>query len=139
MTVEPHSPTRRRFVSFVVPGPLDTPTGGYAYDRELTRELAARGWQVDVHVLDGDFPAPNDAALAAAEALVASLADDTLVLCDGLGFGAMPETARRHASRLRLVALVHHPLAAETGLAPTVRRHCSAANAGPSPPPAESW
>jgi glycosyltransferase involved in cell wall biosynthesis len=118
MTTAPGGPARRRVVSFIVPGALDTPTGGYAYDRQVARGLAARGWQVDVHVLEGGFPTPGKEALAAADALLGSLADDALVLCDGLAFGAMPDQARCHASRLRLVALVHHPLAAETGLPP---------------------
>ena len=105
-------------MSLVVPGALDTPTGGYAYDRAIVGELRARGWQVDVHTLGGGFPHPDPGGLADAEALFASLPDGAVVLCDGLAFGAMPGPAERHATRLRLVALVHHPLAAETGLAP---------------------
>jgi len=73
--------------------------------------------------LSDRFPFPDRAALEAADRLLATIPDDTLVVIDGLALGAMPAQAKAHARRLRLVGLVHHPLALETGLAPGDARH----------------
>jgi glycosyltransferase involved in cell wall biosynthesis len=100
----------------IVPGQLNTRTGGYIYDRRIVEGLRGRGWRVDVREIDDDFPHPSARSLERTGALLRSLPDQSLVLIDGLAFGAMPDIASRHASRLRLVALVHHPLALETGL-----------------------
>jgi glycosyltransferase involved in cell wall biosynthesis len=119
MVLEP-PPHGTRRVALVVPGSLDTPTGGYAYDRRLVAELAARGWTVDVFDLGGGFPFPTPEALAHVDRVLAALPVGTTALCDGLAFGAMPAVAHAHRNRLTLVALVHHPLALETGLDPAV-------------------
>lgn len=100
----------------VVPGEPETPTGGFVYDERIMTALRERGHDVAVHALPPGWPFPDDAGLRAAEALFARLPDNALVLVDGLAFGVLPALAARHAPRLRLVALVHHPLAEETGL-----------------------
>jgi glycosyltransferase involved in cell wall biosynthesis len=101
---------------FAIPGDLRALTGGYGYDRRLLVELPKLGLLVEYLPLDGSFPFPDKQALQDADRAFAALPDQALVLVDGLAFGAMAQCASRHADRLRLVALCHHPLALESGL-----------------------
>jgi glycosyltransferase involved in cell wall biosynthesis len=105
-------------VVIIVPGHIETPTGGYVYDRRIAGGLRDLGWSVDVREISDSFPSPTIAAIDEVARVLRSIADEAVVLIDGLAFGAMPVEAEREAARLRLVALVHHPLAAETGIDP---------------------
>jgi len=109
-----------RSLEFLIPGDLQSPTGGYGYDRRIIDGLRQLGWRVNVGALDASFPLPTAAALEQAEAAFSRIPDEGLVMVDGLALGAMPQVAARHARRVRLVALVHHPLASETGLSPEI-------------------
>jgi glycosyltransferase involved in cell wall biosynthesis len=102
----------------VIPGTLDTPTGGYVYDRRIVAALRDRGWSVTVSQIDASFPYPTDDARRDASRVLADIPSGSTVLVDGLALGALPDEAAREATRLRLVALIHHPLARETGIAP---------------------
>jgi glycosyltransferase involved in cell wall biosynthesis len=105
-----------RRIAVVVPGSIAQRSGGYEYDRRIVAGLRARRWVVDVHEIDGDFPRPSAAALENAAQTLATIPDGSLVLVDGLAFGAMPAEVEREHARLWLVALVHLPLAAHVGI-----------------------
>jgi len=105
----------KRF-AFAVPGDLATPTGGYAYDRRMIAELGDLGWQIDLLDLGEGFPSPDDATRATARTRLLSVPAGRTILIDGLALGVLPEAANELAGRNPLLALVHHPLARESGL-----------------------
>jgi glycosyltransferase involved in cell wall biosynthesis len=113
-----HVTPSRGQLSVLVPGCLDTRTGGYEYDRRIIAGLRTRGWGVDVKELDASFPHPTADALRHAADVLRAIPDGTTVLVDGLAFGALAAQAEREASRLKMAALVHLPLAAAAGLDP---------------------
>ena len=91
-------------MAFVVPGRIETLTGGYGYDRRIVAGLRARGWTVTIHELAGTFPLPDPAARREARALFAALPDGAHVVVDGLALGALPQEVAPHRSRLDIVA-----------------------------------
>jgi glycosyltransferase involved in cell wall biosynthesis len=108
--------------TFAVAGRLDAPSGGSVYNRRMAETLVKRGWTVDVRELDDSFPFPSANAVQHAADVLARLPSDSLVVVDGLAFGAMPDVIAAQCHRLRLVAIVHLPLAGAVGLDPAVAR-----------------
>ncbi len=104
-------------VAFAIPGDLETRTGGYAYDREVLKRLPQLGVAARHLPLPGGYPAPSADDLAATAHSFAELPDDTVLIIDGLAFGAMPRDLIA-SIRQPIIALVHHPLGYETGLSP---------------------
>ena len=111
-----------RALHFVVPGPLDQLTGGYVYDRHMVEGLRALGWTVELHSLPGRFPDADEVGRSAFDSTLAALPDRARVVIDGLAMGGLPEIVEAHAGRLRIVSLVHHPLAEETGISDSEQR-----------------
>lgn len=123
-------------LTFAYPGDLDTLTGGYLYDKQIIEGLENLGWSVRRLSLGTAFPFSDASTLAAAADQLATVPADSLLVVDGLALGAIgplaklfarrtgssvPENAKPPFSR-GFVALVHHPLALETGLTPEQSR-----------------
>lgn len=103
-------------VHFVVPGRLDQLTGGYLYDRRIVEGLRSIGWTVHVIELLGTFPAGDQTASAFARRALAALPDGALTVIDGLALPAIEADLKAQSGRIKIMALVHHPAARETGL-----------------------
>jgi glycosyltransferase involved in cell wall biosynthesis len=98
-------------VCLIVPGSLDTVTGGHQYDRRMAEGLRASGHAVQVVALDGRLPDPDQAAIYAARTAWAALPADSVKLIDGLALPAFAGLPLHHVT-----ALIHHPASLETGV-----------------------
>lgn len=107
---------------FIHPGPVTRRTGGTIYDCRMIDTLRDAGLDVVLYELDGDFPHCGAATEDAAGRLLVAVPDGARVVADGLALPAFRLSLAAQAGRLRFSALVHHPLADETGLAAADRR-----------------
>ena len=106
-------------VWFAIPGDLATLTGGYAYARRLIKALPSAGWTPHHLALPARFPAPDKEDLVNTRNIFSTVPRSAAVLVDGLAFGALaPDMLMKMRTDFdfRFTALVHHPLADETGL-----------------------
>jgi glycosyltransferase involved in cell wall biosynthesis len=105
-----------RRIAFAVPGNLAAPIGGYAYDRRMIAELEQIGWQVDIVNLGEGFPWPSKKTRRTAESRLLAVPNGDTIVVDGLAFGVLPGAGLNLRAHHPLIALVHHPLALESGL-----------------------
>jgi glycosyltransferase involved in cell wall biosynthesis len=102
-------------VAFAIPGDINLATGGYTYDRRVMALLPQFGVVVRHVALPGGFPDPSARDLEDTRRLLQELPKPTVILADGLAYGAMPEALIASLDSA-IVALVHHPLCLEAGL-----------------------
>jgi glycosyltransferase involved in cell wall biosynthesis len=103
-------------IHFVAPGRLDQPTGGYRYDARIIAGLRALGRAVRVHEMPGDYPDVDRTAIEAAIRLRAEASTRDICVIDGLALPAFYDLLADWPAR-KPIALVHHPLGLESGLA----------------------
>ncbi|MEI2386283.1 glycosyltransferase family 4 protein [Breoghania sp. JC706] len=101
---------------FAYPGALDTPSGGYEYDRRIMAGLERRGWSLMPLSLGVGFPFAATEVCERALAQLSGLPQAVPVVIDGLALGVLPAAAATLGAGRPLIGLVHHPLALESGL-----------------------
>ena len=99
-------------IVFVVPGPLTTRTGGYIYDARIVEGLRGRAARVDVVELTESSACPTDEGRRSAALALSRVGDGAVVVIDGLALPAVADVVEREANRVKIVALVHLPVAA---------------------------
>ena len=114
-------------VHFAVAGAIGQITGGYIYDARIADGLKALGWPLRVHELAGRHPEADALAERAAAACLEAVGPGEMLLVDGLALPAFLPALPRLADGARLVALIHHPLADETGVDEVSRRRLDGA------------
>jgi len=100
---------------FAIPGDINLRTGGYTYDRRVMALLPSFNVAVEHLALPGAYPSPSVEDLSATARVFAKVPRESVLLVDGLAYGAMPVDVIAKTS-CPIVALVHHPLCLETGL-----------------------
>lgn len=122
-------------VHVVVPAGIDDParpSGGNVYDRRLVGGLRALGRSVEEHPVAGGWPHPRPAEEDVFGTLLDGLPDGAVVVVDGLVASAAARVLPPSSERLRIVVLLHMPLAEAVpgdGVPEAERRVLAAADA----------
>jgi len=102
--------------AFAYPGDLQTISGGYIYDRYIIKELRAQGCEIELLSLGPGFPFPDQETLSKAGYVLSQIQPGKPTVIDGLALGVMPEAIAQASVNHPIIALIHHPLAYESGL-----------------------
>ncbi|HOT82057.1 MAG TPA: hypothetical protein PLQ12_01970, partial [Candidatus Defluviicoccus seviourii] len=102
---------------FLLPGPAETVSGGFLYDRRMIGALKRARLLASLITLPDCFPHPPPAVIAGANDDLAALPAGSWLIVDGLALAPLYERIDAlQDGRVHVVALIHHPLSDEGGL-----------------------
>jgi len=78
-------------IRFIIPGDINTPTGGYRYGRSILEEWDKQNVAYDLVSLPGSYPSPSAIDKKAAFNIITSCKDADITIIDGLAGGGFPE------------------------------------------------
>lgn len=103
-------------IRFIIPGDINTPTGGYRYDRSILQEWERQNVAVDLVSLPGHYPMPSKSEQQLALNILDECDEADVAVVDGLAGGSFPELLAACSDSTPCVSLLHHPLCLESGI-----------------------
>ncbi|MEP3631082.1 MAG: glycosyltransferase family 4 protein [Hyphomicrobiales bacterium] len=103
-------------IRFIIPGDINTPSGGYRYDRTILEEWRELNVAFDLVSLSGSYPNPSDDDKALAFSIIDECDDADITIVDGLAGGCFPELIEELSKSAPCISLLHHPLSLENGI-----------------------
>lgn len=100
---------------FAIPGDKDRRTGGFIYEATVLRVLNEIGCATRHLVLPDSFPDPTPSDMDATLEALRAVPPHQPIILDGLVFGAI-DPGGLATVPAPIIAMIHHPLALETGL-----------------------
>ncbi len=101
-------------VIFITPGDIETATGGYGYDRRLIELMPSMGVEATHIQLSGQFPTPSREDVKTAIQHLDRAPSGAKFIIDWPALGVLP-AEQMHVFADRTIALIHHPLARDSG------------------------
>lgn len=108
---------------FAIPGNINIRNGGYGYNRQMLSLMPAFGIAASHLQLPASLPQGPQSDMNEAARLMAHVPRDQVLLVDSLGYSCLSSSLIQTIAA-PVVALVHHPLSAELGLAGSAARIC---------------
>jgi glycosyltransferase involved in cell wall biosynthesis len=95
---------------FLIPGDINTLTGGYVYDKIVFEGLRKYGYTLLLHQLAPDFPFPSHNSLNECEVIFADIPQGEPIFIDSLAFGPMYKILIKYKKKNPVIAIMHLPL-----------------------------
>ena len=109
----------------LIPGDINTLTGGYIYNKRMVNGLLEMGHNVQVYSLAVDFPFPSPESTQQFVNIINAIPKCETIIIDSLAFGAIPELLRKIKPNHPIVALIHMPLSIRNEFTAAQRKRLS--------------
>ena len=110
-------------VHFLIPGDIETLTGGYVYNKIIIEGLRKLDYKVSIYQLPVDFPFPSDKTLEECNQILTKIPFREPILIDSLAFGPLNKIIAENFGRNPIIPIIHLPLSYNPKYSEETKKH----------------